>query len=521
MQQDVQTSAATFSIAETDGACAWSEEDIAECYGIVDISIAPVSGLVTTGVGYPGTDTFTDTTRDFINDGVKRGDVIENMNDETTLITRTAGAASSGATLSDIGANFTGYDPAGAYELLVLNNTTGVQGTVIEIIDNDTLVAEDYPGGSAISFVNGDNYSLMEGDYMVVTTVVSSDTITVALFRPSTVAGPDLDAGEYYRIKTASKVLSGNADNNDVTPPIVINDATADFITEGVEVGDIVENVTTGEFGVIDGVIATAIRTPNFYGVANTITAGDSYTIYHGHVSRREYQFRTGFRGTNNAVYTDIDGVRKRDLCIGYDATCASPMGMNPPAVSNKWDSFVPTVEIIDYGKDGDEVSTTTATIPSTGNPKGRIRISSIDYNLHSLALDANSDGDYDDANDIKPDIPEWFVRNKWYQYVYVAYSNGEIPGATPICTAGVDCLELTVNTSIRNNIRALVMITGEEVLAQDWSNGQLSDYFDLAENRDADRDFTRLAESANFNDKIRIAVSCPAPNANNLCWAN
>ena len=64
-------------------------------------------------------------------------------------------------------------------------------------------------------------------------------------------------------------------------------------------------------------------------------------------------------------------------------------------------------------------------------------------------------------------------------------------------------------------------MITGEEVLAQDWSNGQLSDYFDLAENRDADRDFTRLAESANFNDKIRIAVSCPAPNANNLCWAN
>ena len=88
---------------------------------------------------------------------------------------------------------------------------------------------------------------------MVVTTVVSSDTITVALFRPSTVAGPDLDAGEYYRIKTASKVLSGNADNTDVTPPIVINDATADFITEGVEVGDIVENVTTGEFGVIDG----------------------------------------------------------------------------------------------------------------------------------------------------------------------------------------------------------------------------------------------------------------------------
>ena len=71
---------------------------------------------------------------------------------------------------------------------------------------------------------------------------------------------------------------------------------------------------------------------------------------------------------------------------------------------------------------------------------RGRIRISSIDYNLHSLALDANSDGDYDDANDIKPDIPEWFVRNKWYQYVYVAYSNGEIPGATPICTAEVDC---------------------------------------------------------------------------------
>jgi hypothetical protein len=122
-------------------------------------------------------------------------------------------------------------------------------------------------------------------------------------------------------------------------------------------------------------------------------------------------------------------------------------------------------------------------------------------------------------------DLPEWFVRNKWYQYVVAAYDDGDAPGGTT-CTAGANCLTINIKNaanatiSTKDSVRALVMLSGNELSGQTWGAAAISDYFDEAENTDADDIFDRHPESGTYNDLIRMAVSCPA-DASKLCWSN
>jgi len=129
---------------------------------------------------------------------------------------------------------------------------------------------------------------------------------------------------------------------------------------------------------------------------------------------------------------------------------------------------------------------------------------------------------------ELSDELPGWFIRNKWYQYIYVAYSAGESPGASSVCTAGSDCLVLDIidpdtDTAIagigRDDIRAMLVYTGSELSGQSQANGEIEDYLDDADNVDQDDNFEKNEKSAASNDLFRLATSCPAPNGDQLCW--
>ena len=482
LKSDIESSTATVSVSSDDGACVWMTEEFIECNGDIEYDDMTTGGIVTSGAD---TSTVTDTTQSFVADGVKRGDLIQNFNDEADLFTRTADAGSSGTTLYDVGANFLSYDTTGPFELLVRNNATGVQGVVTEIIDNNTLVAEDYPGGSAITFTGGQSYTLRQPQYMAVNTVSSATVLTTSQL---TGTAPDFDVGEYYRVISAANSIS---DSNDFGSGAWMRDMTYDFGNEGVEVGDVVENVTDGSFGIINTVSGNWINAALYGGVLNAFITGNQYRIYHGYVSSRTTEFTVRFNGSEAEGYA-VSGVRKRRACIGYTTNCVATAG----AASVPYNSGIPVITITDFEDDADTAATTTSVI-FAGSPTGNIRISNIDYYLA-------------EDND---ELPEWFVKNKWHQLLYVAVADAYAPGTTATdCIAGSDCLSVAVqfpSGTTHNDRQALVISAGSELSAQASSrvNGALDAWFEDDNAVDSDDLFIRDSVTTSFNDVISVVA--------------
>ncbi len=323
--------------------------------------------------------------------------------------------------------------------------------------------------------------------------------------------------------------------------------------------------------------------TPLQGGSEDHVDPGDSYKLLYDFVDRREYEFAvrinsnssTGSGGSAEYVTSNIG---KRDICMGYNSDCASSSGSDTTIPG---DSITPMVTIKDYDNFGSLVGDATTTVPSAG-ASGRVKITGINI------LQSEQNGD----------IPAWFVDNDWHQYIYIAYSAGEEPGAVAVCTENIDCLDINVGSntgaSAKDDIRALVMLTGAELSGQSWTGGAINNYFEVTENTDGDdlfhkktsdtvkgaadagstslqlvdtdKNFTELGVSPGYivvntsdgsngivstvvsstvltvnslsggtendfdsgedyeilsNDKIRVAVSCPSPNASDLCWSN
>jgi hypothetical protein len=113
------------------------------------------------------------------------------------------------------------------------------------------------------------------------------------------------------------------------------------------------------------------------------------------------------------------------------------------------------------------------------------------------------------DVDDIE--LPEWFVKNKWHELVYIAYppvTAEPVPGGATACTAGIDCITLNIGSNPHNDIRALAIIAGKEDPGSDTQtrpSSSLSDYFEDENNSPGDDTFEKLAISSSYNDQVRI----------------
>ncbi len=110
-------------------------------------------------------------------------------------------------------------------------------------------------------------------------------------------------------------------------------------------------------------------------------------------------------------------------------------------------------------------------------------------------------------------ELPEWFVKNRWQDLIYVAYPSVEtVPGgAATACIVGTNCLTLNGVPPINNNKRAIVMAAGS-VLPTNLSrpNASRNAYFEGENAEPANEIFEKTAQSATSNDQIRVLATSP-----------
>ena len=483
----------TMTVAATDGSCTWVVEQAVDCRGIYKDKY--LQGTVTSG---SNTSLLTDSNADFITAGIKRGDVVDNYDDEENAVYGTADAGSSGTTLVDAAANFSGLTP---YNYLINNydqatrlGVSKAEGVITRIKDSNTLEVSAYPGGPAMEFQPGDSYAILQPDR----TVVSSNPSISTELNTKRLSGnsPDLDSGEYYRIRPAASRVSGNI-NNTYSSGYYLQDYGMDFNALGVKIGDVVRDSSDGSYGVITYVNGEYLGANLYNGSSNRFYSGDNYQIYYNYVNAREYDLQPRFAGTSR-VYAQ-GGLRKRDGCIGYEDGSGNP-DCSPSATPQSaalqpsgTTPLIPVVTIRDYDDSGAVVASATVSVPTASTANGSIKVSGLDYYLRVA-------GD---------ELPEWFVDNNWHRLLYVAYSGDYVPGGSGSCTPGTDCLDIQGRMNV-NDRQAVVLSAGMELSgvtcpdasAQDRTRGRVCDYFE-GENASSGDDIFRKDKTDTFNDRI------------------
>ncbi len=104
--------------------------------------------------------------------------------------------------------------------------------------------------------------------------------------------------------------------------------------------------------------------------------------------------------------------------------------------------------------------------------------------------------------------LPRWFTRNNWHHYLYYAFATTEPVGGSG-CTAGTNCLTVNwdragmLSDQTIDKARGVALIAGLD-LGSARPTGSLNDYFE-GENATVDSTYTRVDQSANTNDQLRI----------------
>jgi hypothetical protein len=485
----------TITVAAADSNCTWVVEQVVDCRGIYKDKL--VEGVTTSG---SDTSWLYDNNADFITYGIKQGDVVDNYDDEANSVSGTATAGSSGTTLVDASADFSSYRP---YNYLIRNDTqtssmgVKVEGVVTRIINANTLEVSVYPNAPAIQFNDTDNYTIFQPDRTVVSSVSSAIQLKTEQLSNMLAGGsPDLDSGEYYRIRPAASKHAGSI-NTTYSSGYYLQDTGMDFNTLGVKVGDVVWDSDDGSYGIIADVSGDRIGATLFGGSSNRFYSGDNYEIYYNYVNTREYDLQPRFSGTDR-VYGQ-GGLRKRDGCIGYEdgsgnpdcSTTATPQSaaLQPSGTT----PLIPVVTIRDYDDSGNVIASATVTVPTAGTANGSMKVSGLDYYLRVA-------GD---------ELPEWFVDNNWQRLLYAAYSNDYVPGGSGVCTPGTDCLDIQGRMSV-NDRQAVVLSAGMELGSvtcpdssyQNRTRGRVCDYYESDNASDGD-DVFRKDKTDTFNDRI------------------
>ncbi len=191
-------------------------------------------------------------------------------------------------------------------------------------------------------------------------------------------------------------------------------------------------------------------------------------------------------------------------------------------------------------------LSINAATLPRLASSTWSVRITDYDgtnWGQRDVSIDADTGGEivlsgirydlsvvYDDLDDARDELPEWFVENEWHQFIYVAVSQDAVPGgdvdgdgdcASPVNT----CLTLKVEgRTARSDIRALVISAGARWASQDRTvgdcdgDGIYDDYLCAyleGDNSDTSTPvavdtYARDRYSPWFNDQLRIVEPLP-----------
>ena len=497
LQNFVETTAVSGSVpVNIDiGICIWTDRDAIDCTG--SFTLTYLQGTATS----IGTDELEDTTRDFDFWGVSEGAIVESPGDlgAWAIVDRV-----NNDTL-ELHEDLTGghsFSTGESYRIRVPTSTTVAQFITGGPANSDVLYAAvgvDFAAmGVKVGDVvrNVDDPEPFEPEWGKITVVGDPNPHNL------TVPGMDFDNGERYIIKaeyvdqrvysfalqyggSATVYRSSNDDKRrDVctnSPPCTIGGSatsgsggvalvdasSADFSDLGVQLGDLVENLSDGSGGLVSSLSTNSLTVARLHGgTTNSFADSDAYQIH-------------------------LTGV------------------LSAPA------DGAASVSIVDRG-DGAGVGGASVTIPAAGSPEGAIHLTG----LH-MDLEVELDPDPPTDPPTPYELPLWFTHNNWHRLIYVAAVSGVLPGPGIVCAPGSDCLTVTGVATPDDDKELLLIAAGAPLATQDRTVGTacgaiepayFCDYFE-GENADFDFDesgpppptFEQADLTKTFNDTVRV----------------
>lgn len=168
------------------------------------------------------------------------------------------------------------------------------------------------------------------------------------------------------------------------------------------------------------------------------------------------------------------------------------------------------TVTVTDYDSGGVEIGSGSLSLDTFTT--GSITVSKISQPLLTVDSELCSSVDCDTNStvvNVLAELPEWFIRNDWHRFMYVAIAAATAPGATATgCPA--NCLKLDIRAGgsslgVENNIQIIILLANWPYNSQSRHSANLSDYYENHNASSGDDRFVRVLDKPNsFNDLLR-----------------
>ncbi len=419
----------------------------------------------------------------------------------------------------------------------VTNLTTGASGTVTAV--GTTLTVGSLTGGSSGDFTVGDSYAVSlatattgglsladsaRGDFSnygvrVGDKVENLTDGSVGVLRSvgATLIAANLtggtgafSTGDSYRIHLATEDLyrTGVAKTAGFASSWWLLDYSGiDFTAEGVAVGDVVVNTDQDTAGIVDfvnsGALPASLRVSSLDSLADPPVSGphqfgvgDRYRIHRNFIDQRTHLVDFALDDSASISFATSDGNKVRSLSFEAPGDAANfPVTTRPMVVVQDVDATATVV----LGQTEIAISAGTAT--------GWLDVTGIHTDM--LASTAPGAG--------AEEISQWFVDNRWQDYVYYAVADDQLPDPT---TTTIPLSLARGGNLLYNDVDLAVLTTGDEATNQDRVSGStcalgqpafICDYLE-GDNADGDTDnvLERRTLSGEFNDQIRWLRSPP-----------
>lgn len=532
MTAAIVTSAGTMTTgltAQAKATCTWVTEDEASCLIEDDLYLSGVASSSSSPNAARELN-LDDADKNFTNAGIKRGDVVINYSlpsgeelasgtgkeGETTL-------TSEGdlLLLRDITKDFPVRDVVERTSMAVVTAGGKSARFIVQKVEQRELTLLPLPGESLDP---GDGVDFEYIVYKASKGIVDSTTGVPTRLKLRAIAGDStfrLREKDTYRVLVSSRRFDERADTGTDIDQFIVYERNTNFCTQGVKVGDPVENMTYGGIGVITAVGCTF---PYWFtytalqgGTYPDIFQNENYRIHHTPVDRRSYAIEfAGNPVVPDATFADWTGDnagKKRSVCIGYgNASLASEnfckAGASPVSLRNVPGNFVVITDT--HTEDGIDEIVGRATLSSNNPTTGSLRVVDMDYYLVPDRAGFN-------LVKSEAELPAWFVDKEWYRSVYVAYSGGLAPdafdedGKSVPCgpAADIPCLSLRVvradGEEEITGIEGLVaMAPGIALDGQDRSVDAFTEYFEEP-HAEGQLVFRKARPDSSFNDQVRL----------------
>ena len=203
----------------------------------------------------------------------------------------------------------------------------------------------------------------------------------------------------------------------------------------------------------------------------------------------------------DEAVWTYHDGSGS----VGAHPTASSPRTRTVTAIANLPASFRASVRGRNY-----EIACIDARCSATAIAGMSVeRTLAVDTGTRATFTFTNLEYDLTVARD---GVPQWFVDNGWYRYVYAAVSGEETGAGGPppgkCIESGSGCLSLNASGVVRTDVPAFLIGSGPALPGQirgGCGGACLEEYFESPDNAAGGDSVNRALLAADFNDQIRV----------------